>query len=228
MKARLEDKNKAIELRKLGKSYKEIQEVVKVSKGLLSMWLSKLSLTSDEQNLLIKKLEDRRNRGRLNSKILNQTRRLDRERKAIAEAQKGFQKWKSNPQFLIGLSLLWAKGVKTASDIRLSSIDTDLIFYMHAWFLKFLSIPKEGIQVRLFVENTPNVESMRVFWAKNLDLKAESVKLSLQKKPDILKNDPFYKGCLELTVFGVKHLRSVRAWQKMAVELHYRALLSHK
>jgi len=38
MKARLEDKKLAIELRKNGLSYKEIQQKVLVSKSLLSGW----------------------------------------------------------------------------------------------------------------------------------------------------------------------------------------------
>lgn len=42
MKPKLEDKNKAIELRKQGLSYKEIKDILKVSKGSLSLWLKSI------------------------------------------------------------------------------------------------------------------------------------------------------------------------------------------
>lgn len=55
--ARIIDRQKAIELRKQGKTYSEIRNELKVSKSTLSEWISKFPLTSEQMNLL-KKIEN--------------------------------------------------------------------------------------------------------------------------------------------------------------------------
>lgn len=229
MKARLEDRNKAIELRRKGLSYKEIQTFVKVSKGLLSMWLADLELSQDEKKVLEAKLSERKNRGRLNSKILNQTRRLDRERKVAKEAEVIFKKRKGDPQFLMGLTLFWAQGAKSSPDFNFMSTDTDMIFIMYAWIQRYLSVGKEKVKVRIFVPDGPQVQGFTGFWAKNLGVLENSIAVSREKTRKVgLKIDPYYKGCVRLTVVGVKYKRLMTTWQRLYIDFYGKALLSHK
>jgi hypothetical protein len=229
MKARLDQKNKAIELRRLGLSYKEIQEQVPVSKGLLSLWLAHLPLTQVEQILLKKKLEDRKNRGRLNSKILNQARMVEREKRIIKEAEILFKKSKNDPLFLIGITLFWCHGSKGSQVLNFSSSDTDTVFIMYTWIQKYLLLKKDTIKVRLFISDSPNIDTFRSFWAKNMGIPLEKISISLGKRKDRgIKNNPYYKGCILLSVTKVKYKKMMIAWQKFLINTYGKALLSHK
>ncbi len=226
MKARLGDMNKAIELRKLGQSYKEIQSTVKVSKGLLSLWLSDIKLTEDEARQLKMKLEERRNKGKISSKILNQARMLERERKLIRETEALWPKRRNDPVFMFGVTLFWAQGHKSGGDFNFSSSNTDMIFIMYAWALRYLVVPKDKVKIRLFMFESSNNESIKGFWAKNLHVKPEDIKVTLQKKKEgITKNDPYYKGCVRLTIVGIRYFRLMKAWQKLCIEYYGKALL---
>jgi transposase-like protein len=50
--ARLVDKQKALALRKVGKSYSEIKQILGISKSTLSGWLREFPLSSDQIKLL--------------------------------------------------------------------------------------------------------------------------------------------------------------------------------
>lgn len=229
MKARLEDRNKAIELRRQGHSYKEIQTLVRVSKGLLSMWLSDLKLSPDEEKRLHAKLQERKNRGKLNSKILNHSRRLDRERRIAKEGEQMFKKWKNNPAFLMGVMLFWTQGAQASPDFNFMSKDTDMIFIMNAWIQNYLDVGKEHVKVRIFLPEGPQTHGITGFWAKNLGISEDLIKVSREKSRKIAtKTDPFNKGCVRLTVFGVRYKRLMSIWQKLVIDSHGKALVSHK
>lgn len=229
MKARLEDKNKAIELRRQGLSYKEIQAIVPVSKGLLSGWFEHLVLTPEEEKRLKIKIEERKKRGVMNSKILNQTRMLERERNVLKEAQVSFKKWKQDPLFIIGSTLFWSGGVKSSKNFDISSKDTDFIFFMYTWIQKYLQVSKEIIRINLFLYENQNSSGIKSFWTKNLGIKEDSIKVILQKgKIEAGANDQYNKGCIRLYITRVRYGSLMKAWQKLLVDYYGKALLGRK
>lgn len=152
MKSRLEQKNQAIELRKSGLSYGEIQKTIKVSKGLLSGWLQNLEL-SDAQKIALKKHgEDVQNRGRLRAAITNKYKRAARENSALESAKKKFAKLKNEPAFLVGISLYWAHGSKKGSRFQFISSDRNMIAFMLGWIEKYFHVEKGEIEQRLLAK----------------------------------------------------------------------------
>jgi orotate phosphoribosyltransferase-like protein len=53
MKKLVQEKEKAVELRRKGLSYKEILKQVPVAKSSLSLWLKDLPLTKDEKTVIL-------------------------------------------------------------------------------------------------------------------------------------------------------------------------------
>jgi transposase len=51
MKSKVREKEKAIELRRQGYSYKDILAQVPVAKSSISLWLQNLPLTAEEKNI---------------------------------------------------------------------------------------------------------------------------------------------------------------------------------
>jgi hypothetical protein len=225
MKARPEDKKKAIELRKRGFSYKEIQQHVKVSKSLLSGWFEFLELTPDEENFLESRMADRQNKGRIASMLSNRNRRINREIVAFENAKKIFEENKDQWVFLLGVSLYWAEGSKRTSCFQFINSDPDMVLCMFKWIQKFLKIEKKDIRCRLFIHKVPGYENVEQFWAQNLGIEANSFEKTIYK-PTLhsVKKNPAYRGCLRLEVGGIYELRLMKAWQKLLIQYYGKVL----
>lgn len=226
MKARLEDKNKAIELRKKGLSYKEIQQQIPVSKSLLSGWFAYLDLSDDEEKYLKSHIKDRKDRGRIQSTISNRNRRINREMVAFEDAKVSFNKFKEQPGFLIGVALYWAEGSKRTGEFQFINSDPDMVVFMQRWIKKFINNQGDVIKYRLFIHNIPGYENIHQFWAQKLGIGLESFEKTIYK-PTLYgtKKNPNYKGCLRLSVSGIYHLRVIKAWQKLLIQ-YYDSILN--
>ena len=170
MKARLEDKKLAIELRKNGLSYKEIQERIPISKSLLSSWFKYLDLTLEEENLLKSRIVERRDKGRIKSTISNRNRRIGREVVAFEEARILFNNYKDQSVFLTGTALYWAEGSKRTGEFQFVNSDPDMIVFMSKWIQKFIGFSKDDIKYRLFIHRIPGYENCHQFWAQKLSI----------------------------------------------------------
>lgn len=225
MKARLQDKKLAIELRKKGFSYKEIQEQVPVSKSLLSGWFEHLDLTKDEEEYLKSRMEDRKDRGRISSTISNRNRRIEREVVAFEAAKTLFDKQKNYSDFLVGVALYWAEGSKRTGEFQFINSDPEMITFMYAWIKKYLNIDKNNIKIRLFIHKIPGYENIDLFWANILNTQPDLFEKTIYKPTQhTVKKNPNYKGCLRLSIGGIYHLRVVKAWQKLLIQYYGRVL----
>jgi hypothetical protein len=229
MKARSEDKKRAVILRKQGLSYKEIRELIPVSKGLLSIWFRGLELTSYEKEFLEGKQKERIRRGRILSLISNKTRRIEREKGLIGRAEEAFEKWKGDPMFHMGVNLFWAHGAKKAGYFQFTSSDPDAVFLMFAWIGKYLGLPKERIKLVINAHASANIESLKSFWIKNLDIKPQDVVFTpYRTEPKQINRDPFYKGSVRLILMGIGNVRLMKTWQKLSIEYYGKALIGGK
>lgn len=128
MLAKIEEKNKAIELRKQGLSYREILEKIPVAKSSLCLWLKSVKLAkSQKQRLTAKKLAGmkrgwearHRNRVLLTEKVKN-------------EAKGEISRLSERDLWLIGTALYWGEGDKEknyrpGAGIRFSNSDHNMI-----------------------------------------------------------------------------------------------------
>lgn len=221
MKARLEDKKLAIELRKKGLSYKEIQEQIPVSKSLLSGWFEYLDLSKEEEKFLSSRIKDRQDKGRISSSLSNRNRRISRELLASKEAQVLFDKYRNQPQFLLGVALYWAEGSKRTGEFQFINSDPEMIIFMCSWMRHFMPIDKDAIKHRLFIHKIPGYEDVHLFWSKTLDIEPDSFEKTIYKPTQhSIKKNPNYKGCLRISVGGIYHLRIVKAWQKLLIKYY--------
>lgn len=221
MKARLEDKKKAIELRKQGLSYKEIQVRINVSKSLLSGWLKYLDLDPQEEAYLLVRMKERQDKGRIASMISNRNRRMNREMVDFEEARILFNKFKNDSFFLLGVALYWAEGAKRNGEFSFINSDPEMVNLMYLWIPKYLGIEKESIKIRLFTHKIPDFKNLEIFWAHTLGVDPHNFKKTCYKPTQYgLRKNPNYKGCIRLTVGGISKLRIVKAWQKLLIQYY--------
>lgn len=220
MISKLEIKQKAIELRKKGKTYKDITAVLGVSKGTLSGWFRYLELSPLELDNLEKWSKEKSNRGRINASISNRNKRIQRENKISEEAKKQFEIFSMHKDFLIGVSLYWAEGSKKDSAFSFINSDPDMVVFMKKWMGKYLGVTDTDYRIRFFIHEIYAHEKLEEYWSQILDFPIHRFQKTIYK-PTIhfVKKNPNYKGCLRIYINSVDHLRRVMTWQKMLLSI---------
>ena len=164
---RVKDREKAIALRKQGKSYSEIREEIVVNKSTLSNWLKDYPLSKEHVDLLRTKSYLRIERFR-QTMLLKRNVRL----KSVYEEQKSKLLPLSDRElFVAGLFLYWGEGNKSLKNsLSINNTDPQVVKFALCWMIKSLKIPKEKIKVYLHLYSDMNVKIEVNFWAKLLGL----------------------------------------------------------
>jgi len=165
------DRQKAISLRKQGKTYGEIKRELQIPKSTLSEWLSKFPLSQKQLKLLEKSV--RRNKDLAVEKIrLTKRKKREARLKEIYIAQKKNLLPLSKKELEIaGLFLYWGEGQKSArSQIGINNTDPKVVKFSLYWATKVLKIPQGKIKVYLQLYSDMKVEEEMKFWSKELRL----------------------------------------------------------
>lgn len=208
---KLNEKNKAIHLRKIGKSYSEIRKKVKVSKGTLSIWLRDVSLSAEQKKRLYVTL--RRINAYKGAKI-QQKKRIEKTKKIIAEAKKEIRLFFKNPLFLSGLMLYWAEGTKRSEQVTFSNSDPRMIKFMMLWFRKICEVPEEKFRIKLYIHNLHCRKDMEKYWSKLTRVSLNQFQKN-QIKPTSLKHRkrPLYNGTCAIRIGSVDLFRKIEGWR---------------
>ena len=223
MKALVQEKKKAISLRKKGYSYKEILKEVNVAKSSLSLWLKDLPLTKDEKQVLKKRKDVNISRGRIKAASELRKRRLNREKIWLKEAKQTFLKNKTDPQFHTGIALYWAEGGKRTDQWQFSNSDYEMINVMLSWIEKYLGLKRADLRYRLYIHKPYAHENFQDWWAKKIGVTASLCQRVTYKPTQLgIKKRPNYKGCFSIEVPRSKGLLcKMQFWTDMLVE-HYK------
>src|SRR5947209_7870611 len=159
-------RQRAIALRRTGKSYREIREEIPVSKSTLSLWLRDLALTPEENGLLDQNLAA----GRRTRAASNRARRAAREAAAIAEARAQIPSLAESELFVAGVAAYWCEGAKAKpwrTDVQVQFINSDpgLIQLFLRW-LELVGIESERIDYRVAMHPTTDELQARTYWSR--------------------------------------------------------------
>ena len=165
------DQEKVFELRKQGKSYREIQKIVPISRDTLSRWFKNEEWS---KHMTIKNKKSQIKLGAEHLKKMNTSRKniLD---KMYLEVEQGakieFQLYKNDPLFTAGLMVYAGEGdKKNKNQVRLSNSE----YYLHLVFIrfieKFLNYPRGKIKFWLLLYPDHNVEECLNIWSQKLKI----------------------------------------------------------
>jgi len=169
--SRILDREKAVVLRKQGKTYSEIRREVGVAKSTLSEWLKNLSLT-EEQFVSLKN-------SRASSKqiAIEKTRNVKQRKREVrlkilyAAERRNWNSLNERELLLAGLFLYWGEGNKSLrGSLSLNNNDPKVLQFTLNWLLYGLGVPKEKIKVCLHLYNDMSVEEEIDYWSRLLDL----------------------------------------------------------
>lgn len=169
--ARRIDRQKAIELRKEGKSYGEIKLRLGISKSTLSGWLKDLPLTSSQISKLNKNIKSRKTIGIEKTVIVKLNKRKRRLKEVYETEKKNIFPLTKRELYLCGLFLYWGEGTKgLKSGVSISNTDPRVVKFFLFWLLTIVKIPKEKIRARLHIYKDMNINKSTEFWSRELDL----------------------------------------------------------
>jgi hypothetical protein len=224
MKARVQDKKRAIELRRLGYSYNDIIREFQspLAKSTLSVWLKDMPLTDEEKFYLKKRKSKNISRGRIKAATAHRRNRLEREKALFIEAKKEFENSLTEPFFYIGIALYWAEGTKRQRDFSFTNSDPDMIALMIKWVETFLGVTKKSLSLRLYIHKPYAHENLEEFWSQITGVDVKDFSKTIYKPTNLgIKKRPAYKGCLQIRIKRSRNFfLKTQMWQNMLVK-HY-------
>lgn len=187
--ARFKDHQTALALRKKGKSYSQIKELLKVSKSTLSYWLRDYPLPQE-------KLRELRDWNQQRIENYRNTRRTQKEQR-LAQVYKKQKKLifplNKREEFIAGLFLYWGEGGKSKnSSTTISNTDPSLIKFSIKWFTKILGISSEKLRVRIQLYKDMRADDAIDYWSKTLKIPKNQFTKPYFKKSN--RTDLTYKG----------------------------------
>lgn len=165
--AKYELKQKVLELRKQGKSYSQIRQELKVSKGSLSLWLKDFPLSKERLRAL-------RDFSEVRIEKFRQTMRAKRNKRFEDAYQR--EKIKQLPftkkeAFIAGLFLYWGEGMKGLKrSLGLYNTNPQIIKFGLYWYTKVLEVPKNQIKIHLHLYSDMNIQDEIQFWSQELKI----------------------------------------------------------
>lgn len=220
MKRKQIEHEKAIQLRKKGKSIKQIAKLLGVSVSIVSLWCREVELTAEQKE----KLKRRKVRIRHLRRLAKQSHleKVIRVKKLIEEGQSEIKLLTYQELFLTGLALYWAEGFKSIKEGRLGFCNSDpmMIKFMIQWFRKALKIKQEDFILRteFNVSHKDRVEKIKSFWSKTTGISLDQFEKPFYHRSNWLRDYSKrgnYYGVLRIRVRKSSELlNKTRGWIK--------------
>ncbi len=222
-----QEKEKAIALRRQGKTYTDILRIIPVAKSTLGLWLkeAKLSKAENQKFTIAKKLAS------LRGGQAKRTQRIEKQNKIYSEAKSRIKALSENEFFLLGVVLYWAEGTKEkeycpGSQIAFSNMDPKMIVLFLIWLDKICRIPKDmiGFEIIVHESHKDRVLELRNYWSKVTGFPLSSFPYVYFKKSNIKKTNrkntgEKYRGVLKIKVRQSSDLvRKITSWSEAIFE----------
>ncbi len=216
------EKEKAITLRKMGKTYTDILRVVPVAKSTLAIWLKDAKLSIPEKQ----KFTEAKRLASLRGGQAKKKQRVDKQNQILFNAKSEIRGISSYELFLLGVMLYWAEGAKEkehkpGSMFEFSNMDPKMIQVFMVWLLKVCKIHKNMIIFNIFLHQTHKhrMEEVRCYWSKVTNFPVNNFSTIYWKKNNIQTNrknvGEKYYGVLKIKVKKSSNLvRRVAGWSE--------------
>lgn len=216
-RAKDELRAQAVALRQQGRSYREIAEVVPVSRSTLSLWLTDVPLTDEHRA----RLAHRKSRGQAKAADSLRARRQHREATIRSDARAEIGELTDRELFIAGIVAYWAEGSKakpwnTSQRVTFVNSDEGMIRLFLAWLL-LIGVPRERLRFNVSIHQTADVAAATAFWSAVTGVPASAFGKAWIKRHAPKTNrrnvDDAYHGCLAVTVARSTDLnRRIAGW----------------
>lgn len=213
-------KNKAVSLRKNGKSFKEISDLLNISKSTASIWTRKVYLGE----MALKRLQDISGKGRQKGVFTNKKKRaaLVSDIKKTVERSLVLKPTTSLNKLLCSL-LYWCEGEKTERSIAFVNSDPLLISTFLQLFRSGFKIYESKFRACLHLHQYHNENKQKRYWSRVTQIPVSQ--FFIYRKPNTGKNiKKGYPGCVSIRYHDYKKAIELGFYYKIFAE-KYRGLV---
>lgn len=220
----LKNKEEAFKLRRLGKSYKQINRELGIATSTLADWFKNEPWSQEIKMRLSAEVSfsNARNLELLVQASRERWRQKHEEYRAMAVRE--FEGLKDDPLFLAGIMLYWGEGEKQkkSSVVRLGNSEPEMLRIFYLFLLKALGISKDKIHawILLYPDLVDSVQ--KNFWSKATGIPLEHFKKSITIKGRHPTKRLSYGVC---TIFV--HSRALKERMLKWLELYQDYLRTH-
>lgn len=213
-------KERAIELRKEGKTYREILQEIRVAKSTLSGWLKDISLAKSQEHriTLKKRIAQRKAVEAVKLKRKKVTQEL------INSGIKDIDKINARDLFILGVGLYWAEGAKQKEVFNISQAvdftnsDVFVIKVFLRWLYVCCGVDTSSIKFELYIHESVGVAGIKEavkWWKSNLGIaETKEIKCRLKRHELSSRRHIFdYHGQFRVKVLKSTNLnRKISGW----------------
>ena len=217
------EKIKAINLRKQGKTYSEILSIIPVAKSTLSIWLHSVNLSKKQKQRITQKKIDCAQKGG----DVKRSQRVERQSVIFKKAMADIRDISMKELFLIGVILYWAEGTKEkeyhpGSQFQFSNMDPKMIYVIIVWLLKVCKIERNMLIFNIFLHQShkDRLNEVREYWSEVTGFSKENFNTIYWKKNEMTTNrkniGEKYYGLLKIKVRESSSLvRKIAGWSEI-------------
>lgn len=188
---KLEEKEKAQNLRLKGYSYGEIQKQVKVSKDTLSRWCRDIVLSPDQLDRLFQNKLNGATKGRMIGAKRQQDERVERSRLLFEKGVSKVDKLSKRDRFIAGIGFYIGDGGKGDKRFAFANSDPKTIKFMSEWLTKFYDVSPNKMAGQIWIHDNLDEKKAKNYWS------------NLTKIPE----DRIYKSYIAKNKIGSKKIR---------------------
>tara|TARA_B100000745_G_C20089455_1_gene372360 strand:- start:374 stop:1063 length:690 start_codon:yes stop_codon:yes gene_type:complete len=220
MIAKRKEKEQAITLRKQGRTYDEILEIVHVSRSTLSLWLRDVGLSKPQKQNITK----RRKEAQLRGAQARYRMRIEQTKEIFSECEKEVGNVSDRDLFMIGVALYWAEGAKEkeyrpSERACFANSDADMVRIYMKWIRTFTDVSDDDIELIIHIHDNHKhrLDELRTYWLGVTNLSPENLATPVYKKHKPKTNrkkvGETYKGLVAIRVKRSTILnRRIQGW----------------
>lgn len=188
----------AIELRKAGKSLREIEKRLKIPRSTLSGWLRNIELTESQRMILLKRWRAGLTKAREKAAQWHRSEKEKRLLQAKIEASKVLNNLNLRNKNILDLALAMlylGEGYKKNDETGIGNSDPLLLKFFLSILRINYNIDIEKIRCELYLRADQDFKKMKRFWSRQLELPLKNFKyVSIDKRTKGKKTFSDYKG----------------------------------
>ena len=218
--ANILEKNKALILRRKGRSITEIAEKLNVPKSTIGVWCRNLKLGKKQIERLAKRQEFGSYKGRM--KFLERIRkdRLFQTKKLKQEGLNEIKNINKRDLFVAGTAIYLSEGATSENNEEVSFTNSDyrVVLFMKKWFKDICGVSNDRfiIQIRINKIHKNKVNNTETYWSKITGIPLSQFSKTIlikSKSKKIYPEDDIYYGTIRLKVKqGTQLRRKINGW----------------
>lgn len=212
-------KQRAISMRREGKTYSEILAVIPVAKSTLSLWLREVGLSVQQKQVITeKRVEDQKKGARTRHEMA-----VEKREDIYTVSREQIGNLTDREVWLLAAMAYWAEGGKErshpGSQVRFGNMDPRMIRLFLYWLLNIQKIKMSDLSFEIYVHdnNKHRLEVIKTYWSDELRVPLDLLNVIRFKKHKISNKRKnignLYYGLIQVKVVASSTLvRQLEGW----------------